>query len=175
MAKRKCLPRASRMLIWQKYGKHCAYCGKTLKYEDMQVDHLIPVYRGGKDTFDNYMPACRACNYYKKTFTLEEFREQLGLIRGRLKREFIYNLALAYGIVQEIEKPVRFYFEKRAENDLISDAEWALVLIQIHLGNTIKHISRVGRKDPARTIKDLRKAAWYLNRQIQRLERAENE
>ena len=117
MAERKRLPKASRMLIWQKYGKHCAYCGKTLKYEDMQIDHLIPVYRGGKDTFDNYMPACRACNYYKKTFTLKEFREQLGLIRGRLKREFIYNLALAYGIVQETEKPVRFYFEEGVEND----------------------------------------------------------
>ena len=100
------------MLIWQKYGKHCAYCGKTLKYEDMQIDHLIPVYKGGKDTFDNYMPVCRACNYYKSTFTLEDFREQLGLIRGRLKREFIYNLALAYGIVQETEKPARFYFEE---------------------------------------------------------------
>lgn len=37
--------------------------------------------------------------------------------RERLKREFIYNLALAYGIVQETEKPVRFYFEERVEND----------------------------------------------------------
>lgn len=39
-----------------------------------------------------------------------------------------------------------------------------------HLGNAIKYISRAGRKDPARTIEDLRKAAWYLNRQIERLE-----
>ena len=39
-----------------------------------------------------------------------------------------------------------------------------------HLGNTVKYISRAGRKDPARTVEDLRKAAWYLNRQIERLE-----
>lgn len=39
-----------------------------------------------------------------------------------------------------------------------------------HLGNAVKYISRAGRKDPARTIEDLRKAAWYLNRQIERLE-----
>ena len=39
-----------------------------------------------------------------------------------------------------------------------------------HLGNAVKYISRAGRKDPARTVEDLRKAAWYLNRQIQRLE-----
>ena len=40
-----------------------------------------------------------------------------------------------------------------------------------HLGNAVKYISRAGRKDPARTVEDLRKAAWYLNRQIERLER----
>ena len=39
-----------------------------------------------------------------------------------------------------------------------------------HLGNAVKYISRAGRKDPARTVEDLRKAAWYLNRQIERLE-----
>ena len=44
-----------------------------------------------------------------------------------------------------------------------------------HLGNAVKYISRAGRKDPARTVEDLRKAAWYLNRQIERLERGGNE
>ena len=39
-----------------------------------------------------------------------------------------------------------------------------------HLGNAVKYISRAGRKDKARTVEDLRKAAWYLNRQIERLE-----
>ena len=40
-----------------------------------------------------------------------------------------------------------------------------------HLGNAIKYISRAGRKNPDNTIEDLRKAVWYINRQIQRLER----
>ena len=39
-----------------------------------------------------------------------------------------------------------------------------------HLGNAVKYISRAGRKDPDNIIEDLRKAAWYLNRQIERLE-----
>ena len=39
-----------------------------------------------------------------------------------------------------------------------------------HLGNAVKYISRAGRKNPDKTIEDLRKAAWYLNRQIERLE-----
>ena len=39
-----------------------------------------------------------------------------------------------------------------------------------HLGNAVKYISRAGRKNPDKTVEDLRKAAWYLNRQIERLE-----
>ena len=39
-----------------------------------------------------------------------------------------------------------------------------------HLGNAVKYISRAGRKDPARTVEDLQKAVWYINRQIERLE-----
>lgn len=37
------------------------------------------------------------------------------------------------------------------------------------LGNTVKYISRAGKKDPAKTVEDLEKARWYLDREIQRL------
>lgn len=34
------------------------------------------------------------------------------------------------------------------------------------LGNTVKYIARAGKKDPAKHLEDLQKAAWYLNREI---------
>ena len=37
-----------------------------------------------------------------------------------------------------------------------------------HLGNTVKYISRAGKKDPNKYIEDLRKAIWYINREIER-------
>ena len=49
--------------------------------------------------------------------------------------------------------------------DFIEDKE-----LGFHLGNAVKYISRAGRKDADKTVEDLRKAAWYLNRQIERLE-----
>jgi hypothetical protein len=36
-------------------------------------------------------------------------------------------------------------------------------------GNAIKYIARAGRKDQATEVEDLKKAAWYINREIQRL------
>lgn len=38
------------------------------------------------------------------------------------------------------------------------------------LGNTVKYISRAGKKDPTKTLEDLKKARWYLDREIQKLE-----
>lgn len=35
-----------------------------------------------------------------------------------------------------------------------------------HLGNVVKYISRAGKKNPDRYIEDLRKARWYLDREI---------
>ena len=35
------------------------------------------------------------------------------------------------------------------------------------LGNCVKYVSRAGKKDPLTEIEDLRKAAWYLNEEIE--------
>lgn len=40
------------------------------------------------------------------------------------------------------------------------------------LGNTVKYISRAGKKDAAKELEDLKKAAWYLQRRIGQLENA---
>ena len=40
-----------------------------------------------------------------------------------------------------------------------------------HLGNAVKYICRAGRKPDATLIDDLKKSRWYLDREIERLER----
>ena len=39
-----------------------------------------------------------------------------------------------------------------------------------HLGNAVKYISRAGKKDQNKTIEDLQKAVWYIERYIKVLE-----
>ncbi len=38
------------------------------------------------------------------------------------------------------------------------------------LGNSVKYISRAGKKDPSKCLEDLKKAQWYLQREITKLE-----
>ena len=39
-----------------------------------------------------------------------------------------------------------------------------------NLGNSVKYIARAGKKDPAKTVEDLKKAQWYLQREIDNLQ-----
>ena len=54
---------------WQRmlglYGHRCVYCGK--KSQRLTQDHVIPLSQGGDYTWENIVPACRACNSRKYT------------------------------------------------------------------------------------------------------------
>ena len=113
--KRKAISKSTREEVHKKHKGHCAYCGCNLEYKNMQVDHLKAKRVGGKDEIENYMPACRMCNFYKDTLSIEEFRENIKTIPERLEREFIYRLAKKYGVVEEKEVDIKFYFEKASE------------------------------------------------------------
>ena len=43
------------------------------------------------------------------------------------------------------------------------------------LGNAVKYISRAGKKDPTKTVEDLNKAIWYIQRRILELEKISKE
>ncbi len=42
--------------------------------------------------------------------------------------------------------------------------------LNFHRGNAVKYIARAGKKDQSKEIEDLKKAAWYIDREIKRLE-----
>mgnify|MGYP003405045004 CR=1 len=44
--------------------------------------------------------------------------------------------------------------------------------LDFHLGNVVKYISRAGKKDGE--LQELKKARWYLDRKIQKLENKDN-
>ena len=65
-----------------------------------------------------------------------------------------------------INHPQHYNMGKFEAIDVIED--WQL---NFNLGNTVKYISRAGHKD--NIIQDLKKALWYLDREIKRLEKGE--
>lgn len=41
--------------------------------------------------------------------------------------------------------------------------------LNFHRGNAVKYIARAGKKNKAKEVEDLEKAAWYIHREIERL------
>ena len=63
-----------------RFDYHCAYCGD--KPEQLTVEHIIPISRGGSNWIGNIAPACLACNLEKQDRTTMEWK----LWRIRLER-----------------------------------------------------------------------------------------
>ena len=59
----------SRKNVHQRDNYTCQYCGYT---KDLSIDHIIPVSRGGKSTWENTVTACQKCNSKKGSKTPEE-------------------------------------------------------------------------------------------------------
>ncbi|NOZ06078.1 MAG: HNH endonuclease [Chloroflexi bacterium] len=43
----------------------CQYCGVQASKSSLTVDHVLPRWRGGKNTWDNVVTACVSCNQRK--------------------------------------------------------------------------------------------------------------
>ncbi len=55
----------------------CHYCGKKVRPQELTMDHIVPIIRGGKSTRNNSVPACKECNNKKKHSLLIEWGEYL--------------------------------------------------------------------------------------------------
>jgi 5-methylcytosine-specific restriction endonuclease McrA len=107
------MTKKTRELVYAKYNGRCAYCGHKITLSEMQVDHIIPKRSGGTDSLDNYNPACRTCNHYKRATRLETWRTVfLGELISRIKKIYIVKVAERYGMITFHEWDKKFYFEK---------------------------------------------------------------
>ncbi len=124
--KRRKLSKTEREAVYEKCNHHCAYCGKEIPISQMQVDHFTPMefYDRYKvqgidlDTMDNYMPACRSCNHYKSSLTLEKFRKAVERWPEVLERDSVtFRNAVRFSMVEPKPHKVVFYFEQLKETD----------------------------------------------------------
>jgi 5-methylcytosine-specific restriction endonuclease McrA len=55
----------------------CLYCGNTFADGDLTRDHVVPISRSGRDSWDNVVAACKRCNHHKGNRLLEESTMEL--------------------------------------------------------------------------------------------------
>ena len=66
------VPALTNKRLFRRDANICLYCGDYLYDCELTRDHVVPVSRGGSDTWENVVTACRECNHRKNDRLLEE-------------------------------------------------------------------------------------------------------
>ena len=51
----------------------CHYCGGRFPPEELTMDHVVPLVRGGRSSKNNLVPCCKTCNNEKQSRLLQEW------------------------------------------------------------------------------------------------------
>lgn len=114
LTRRRQLSHEERKQIYERMDRRCAYCGQRLEYEDMHVDHVKPLAKGGPDIIPNMVCSCEYCNRYKGSRDVESFRRAIYRSLGALERDSLaYRNSIKYGLIRRTHAPVVFYFERK--------------------------------------------------------------
>jgi len=62
--------------VYRRDGFCCVYCGDENR-KTLTLDHVIPQSKGGRDSWDNLVTACKKCNSEKSNLTLEEYGKEI--------------------------------------------------------------------------------------------------
>jgi 5-methylcytosine-specific restriction endonuclease McrA len=85
-------------------GYRCQYCGT--KTHELTIDHIIPKSRGGSDSWENLVSACKVCNNKKGNQTPEEAK--MVLINAPRRPHHILFITQYMGKVEDNWKPFLF-------------------------------------------------------------------
>ena len=90
-----------RFMILERDHFTCQYCGATSRDTKLEVDHINPVYFGGKNDESNLITACKQCNIgknrHKLNGILPKQGQKISLI-GLLEEHFYPEVAEIYEI-----------------------------------------------------------------------------
>ena len=62
--------------VFRRDNYECVYCGSGV-IKTLTLDHVIPQSKGGGNSWDNLVTACKRCNSEKADLTLEEFGKEI--------------------------------------------------------------------------------------------------
>ena len=54
-----------RFSIYERDGYRCCKCGISDRYAQLEIDHILPIAKGGKTIYDNLQTLCHKCNKEK--------------------------------------------------------------------------------------------------------------
>lgn len=74
---RKKISSAVRKIVYAKDQGRCYLCGNPVDEETFEVEHKVPVAKGGTNNLDNMYVACHECNTMKNSMFFDDFMQKI--------------------------------------------------------------------------------------------------
>lgn len=121
MGKRKPISKKLRMDIFKRDNFTCQYCGRMPPDVILEIDHIIPVVKGGDNSITNLVTSCRDCNRGKGKTELS-LNESVKIKQKQLK-ELAEKVEQSRAVVEWEKELLR---KQEEEVSIISDLIYAL-------------------------------------------------
>ena len=173
--------------------------GKTMKMK--RIDYILNAKDNIQAILDEIVLDCglcpvagEVCNGNCKFHYKKYLNEEIEVDKSKLKDSDVESITIGQALqsIYDIPPQIKINSDKIKEvnvddeNDPVNHpSHYTDTKIEVMdyiedkgfnfaLGNAVKYISRAGKKDKNKTIQDLEKAEWYLNREIERLKKLQS-
>lgn len=136
---RKPIPKSVRFEVFKRDKFTCQYCGAAAPNVILEVDHIKPVSKGGKNDVLNFVTACRDCNRGKTNRDLSD--DSVVMIQKRRLDD-----------MQERREQLAMMLEWKESLEEEMEIEIAAIN-KLYMKNTDWHMSEVGEKDIRKLIR----------------------
>lgn len=75
--KRKNFSSGQRLKIYRKTEGHCYLCGDFVDFDSFEIEHKVPISKGGTNDLSNLFCSCHCCNTIKHDIYPEDFMEKI--------------------------------------------------------------------------------------------------
>ena len=125
-AKRRAIPRKVRFEVFKRDSFTCQYCGAMAPDVVLQIDHIIPVVKGGTNSLLNLVAACQGCNSGKGGV---ELSDDASVKKSKRQADELQARSDQIMMIAEWQKGLSSLLEKQVDavNEALSeDAGWML-------------------------------------------------
>jgi len=98
---RRGIPKAVRLLVFERDNFTCQYCGIKGTAETLGIDHILPISLGGVNEIDNMATACHNCNMRKGSRDLSDYLRNAISQNTQFYQNFKDSLDNINGLVKE--------------------------------------------------------------------------
>lgn len=145
------------IIVSRGYNEYLDENDKEQSFIEYQIE-ADKYYQCNEDEIELSNPIIEEGKYLTKDIIDCKMFEEL---TGLLKPQEIKNVKVED---DSVNHPSHYTSGKIEVMDFIEDKK-----LNFARGNVIKYVSRAGKKDANKELEDLKKAMWYLNREIERL------